>query len=61
MNLGRLNHVGVATPSIERSIDIYRTLLGADAIGVASRFSSCATLNQRVLGSSPSASTKTFK
>lgn len=33
MNLGRLNHVGVATPSIERSIDTYRTLLGADAIG----------------------------
>lgn len=33
MTLGRLNHVGVATPSIERSIDTYRTLLGAEAIG----------------------------
>ena len=31
--LGRLNHVGVATPSIERSVDTYRTLLGAMAIG----------------------------
>ncbi|UVO51941.1 methylmalonyl-CoA epimerase [Sphingomonas sp. SUN019] len=33
MNLGRLNHVGVATPSIEKSIATYRTLLGAEAIG----------------------------
>lgn len=33
MNLGRLNHVGVATPSIEQSVETYRTLLGADAIG----------------------------
>ena len=33
MTLGRLNHVGVATPSIERSVATYRTLLGADAIG----------------------------
>ena len=33
MTLGRLNHVGVATPSIERSIETYRTLLGATAIG----------------------------
>ena len=33
MNLGRLNHVGVATPSIERSIETYRLLLGAEAIG----------------------------
>ena len=33
MNLGRLNHVGVATPSIERSVGTYRTLLGATAIG----------------------------
>jgi methylmalonyl-CoA/ethylmalonyl-CoA epimerase len=31
--LGRLNHVGVATPSIERSIETYRMLLGATAIG----------------------------
>ena len=33
MILGRLNHVGIATPSIERSIETYRTLLGATAIG----------------------------
>ncbi|QQV76418.1 methylmalonyl-CoA epimerase [Sphingomonas aliaeris] len=33
MKLGRLNHVGVATPSIEKSIETYRTLLGADVIG----------------------------
>lgn len=33
MTLGRLNHVGVATPSIEQSINTYRTLLGATAIG----------------------------
>ena len=33
MTLGRLNHVSVATPSIERSIETWRTLLGAEAIG----------------------------
>ncbi|MGT2515757.1 methylmalonyl-CoA epimerase [Sphingomonas panni] len=33
MALGRLNHVGVATPSIEASIAMYRDLLGAEAIG----------------------------
>ena len=33
MTLGRLNHVGVATPSIERSVETYRTLFGATAIG----------------------------
>ncbi|KQN70875.1 methylmalonyl-CoA epimerase [Sphingomonas sp. Leaf62] len=33
MSLGRLNHVGVATPSIETSVAMYRDLLGADAIG----------------------------
>lgn len=33
--LGRLNHVGVATPSIERSIAMYRDLLGATVIGAA--------------------------
>ena len=33
MALGRLNHVGGATPSIERSVESYRTLLGAEAIG----------------------------
>ncbi|HEX9932794.1 MAG TPA: methylmalonyl-CoA epimerase [Allosphingosinicella sp.] len=32
MKLGRLNHVGVATPSIERSIALYRDLLGATKI-----------------------------
>ena len=31
--LGRLNHVGVATPSIAKSVETYRTLLGATAIG----------------------------
>ena len=31
--LGRLNHVGVATPSIERSLETYRDLLGATQIG----------------------------
>src|SRR4028119_1509494 len=30
MNLGRLNHVGVATSSIERSLEKYRTLFGAE-------------------------------
>jgi len=30
MKLGRLNHVGVATPSIERSLERYRTLFGAE-------------------------------
>ncbi|HEV2746885.1 MAG TPA: methylmalonyl-CoA epimerase [Allosphingosinicella sp.] len=33
MTLGRINHVGVATPSIEQSIALYRDLLGATAIG----------------------------
>lgn len=33
MTLGRLNHIGVATPSIERSVETYRTLLGAEVIG----------------------------
>ncbi|HEX8553621.1 MAG TPA: methylmalonyl-CoA epimerase [Sphingomonas sp.] len=33
MTLGRLNHIGVATPSIEQSVETYRTLLGATAIG----------------------------
>lgn len=32
MTIGRLNHVGVATPSIENSIAIYRDLLGATKI-----------------------------
>ena len=33
MPLGRLNHVGVATPSIERSLEIYRTMFGAEPHG----------------------------
>ncbi|URD60524.1 methylmalonyl-CoA epimerase [Sphingomonas sp. KRR8] len=33
MKLGCLNHVGVATPSIERSLERYRTLLGAEPHG----------------------------
>jgi methylmalonyl-CoA/ethylmalonyl-CoA epimerase len=32
MNLGRLNHVGVATPSIEKSVALYRDMLGATKI-----------------------------
>ena len=33
MKLGRLNHVGVATPSIEQSVALYRDLLGATRVG----------------------------
>jgi methylmalonyl-CoA/ethylmalonyl-CoA epimerase len=33
VKLGRLNHVGVATPSIEQSLEIYRTLFGAEPHG----------------------------
>ena len=33
MSLGRLNHVGVATPSIAEAIETYRVLLGATRIG----------------------------
>ena len=32
MKLGRLNHVGVATPSIEKSVALYRDMLGATTI-----------------------------
>ena len=32
MKLGRLNHVGVATPSIEQSVALWRDLLGATKI-----------------------------
>ena len=32
MQLGRLNHVGVATPSIEQSVALYRDMLGATKI-----------------------------
>lgn len=31
--IGRLNHVGIATPSIDRTVAIYRDLLGATRIG----------------------------
>jgi methylmalonyl-CoA/ethylmalonyl-CoA epimerase len=33
MKLGRLNHVGVATPSIERSIEMYRLIFDAKPHG----------------------------
>jgi len=33
MKLGRLNHVGVATPSIADSIAFYRDTMGAEGIG----------------------------
>ena len=32
MNLGRLNHIGVATPSIPRSVALYREMLGATVV-----------------------------
>lgn len=32
MQIGKLNHVGVATPSIENSIRLYRDMLGATRI-----------------------------
>jgi methylmalonyl-CoA/ethylmalonyl-CoA epimerase len=32
MRLGRLNHVGVATPSIEESVARYRELMGAEVV-----------------------------
>ena len=35
MKLGRLNHVGVATPSIDQSLETYRTLFGAGPHGPA--------------------------
>jgi len=35
MKLGRLNHVGVATPSIEHSLELYRTMFGAEPHGPA--------------------------
>ncbi|MFN3584690.1 methylmalonyl-CoA epimerase [Phenylobacterium sp.] len=33
MKIGKLNHVGVATPSIEQSAAMYRDVLGATKIG----------------------------
>ena len=35
MKLGRLNHIGVATPSIERSVVMYRETMGAEPHGAA--------------------------
>jgi len=35
MKLGRLNHVGVATPSIETSLALYRKMFGAEPHGPA--------------------------
>ena len=32
MKLGRLNHIGVATPSMEKSIAYYRDVMGATQI-----------------------------
>jgi methylmalonyl-CoA/ethylmalonyl-CoA epimerase len=32
MKLGRLNHVGVATPSIEQSVALYRERMGATTV-----------------------------
>ena len=32
MKLGRLNHVGVATPSIEKSVALYRKRMGATTV-----------------------------
>lgn len=32
MKLGRLNHIGVATPSIEASVAFYRDVMGAERI-----------------------------
>lgn len=32
MKLGRLNHIGVATPSIEASIALWRDVMGAETI-----------------------------
>ncbi|VXC97973.1 methylmalonyl-CoA epimerase [Sphingomonas sp. AX6] len=32
MKLGRLNHIGVATPSIETSVAFYRDVMGASVI-----------------------------
>jgi methylmalonyl-CoA/ethylmalonyl-CoA epimerase len=35
MKLGPLNHVGIATPSIEAAVARYRALLGAEKVGEA--------------------------
>jgi methylmalonyl-CoA/ethylmalonyl-CoA epimerase len=33
--IGKLNHVGVATPSIADSVKLYRDVLGATSIGMS--------------------------
>ena len=33
MQLGRINHIGIATPSIEKAVAVYRDMLGATKIG----------------------------
>ena len=33
MKLGRLNHVGVATPSIDQSVAMFRAVMGAEPAG----------------------------
>ncbi|KQN25684.1 methylmalonyl-CoA epimerase [Sphingomonas sp. Leaf33] len=33
MKLGRLNHIGIATPSIDASVAFYRDVMGATSIG----------------------------
>jgi len=35
VKLGRLNHIGVATPSIEASVAHYREVMGAEVVGDA--------------------------
>jgi methylmalonyl-CoA/ethylmalonyl-CoA epimerase len=35
MKLGPLNHVGIATPSIDAAVALYRELLGAEKVGEA--------------------------
>src|SRR3546814_10909288 len=32
MSIGRLNHVGIATPSIEKSVEMYVNLMGATKV-----------------------------
>ena len=32
--IGRLNHIGVATPSIDESVKMYREMLGATEVHV---------------------------
>jgi methylmalonyl-CoA/ethylmalonyl-CoA epimerase len=56
MKLGRLNHVGVATPSIERSVAMYREWMGAEVVGDAfdlpAQGCACASSIRRIARSS---------